>query len=107
MKAKANPSKRKTNISKTNSSRNSIRTILREELATFEKKVDQKFVNSEINVDFKLGDLETRIDEKAKGYRDEILTSNDKLMKELEEQREEKEIGDSQIRKRLSILESA
>lgn len=111
MKTKTNPPKRKTNSNKTNTSGNVIRTILREELQNLESDIDQKFVTFEKKIDFKLdfrlGDLETGIDERARKYRDEILTSNDKLMKELEEQREEGEIGDSQIRKRLNILESA
>lgn len=103
--------KTKTNVTKTVASGNIIRTILRQELQNLESNIDHKFVAFEkkidVKLDFRLGDLETRLDERAKEYHDEILTSNDKLMKELEEQREEREIGDSHIRERLKILESA
>ena len=109
--------KQKVKRNRASDSGNVIRTILREELKSFATKEDikeelKKFEKSfeakmDIKLDLKLGDLETRVDEKAKQYRDQILTSNDKLMKELEKQREEGEIGDSQIRERLKVLESA
>lgn len=118
MKTKKNPPKRKTNDAKTSASGNVIRTILREELKaelqSFEKKVDQKFVWFETKIDFKLKNLETRTDEKARQYRNEVLTSNDKLAKTLEDMRDEITIGDFQTKEklrdnegRIKILESA
>ena len=44
----------------------------------------------------KLNDLEQKIDSKAQRYRDEILTSNDKIVKELGAMREENIIGSGQ-----------
>ncbi len=49
----------------------------------------------------KLGELEQRVDEKAKQYRDQILTSNDKLAKTLETIREDLEIGNFQTKERV------
>ncbi len=50
----------------------------------------------------KLEKMEERIDDKAKIYRDEILNSNDKLVKQLEEMRNENTIGFNQINRNLS-----
>ena len=49
----------------------------------------------------RLNDLEQKLDGKAKQYRDQILTSNDKLAKTLETMREELEIGNFQTRERV------
>lgn len=82
--------------------------------AYLDKVLDDGFKLSEINTDIKLENLERKIDEKARQYRDQILNSNDKLAKRLETMREELEVGNSQMRdkiknheKRISILESA
>lgn len=45
----------------------------------------------------KLSDLEQKIDSKAQGYRDEILTKLDGVMGELETMRQENTIGTHQI----------
>ncbi len=126
--------KQKLKKNKTNSSGNVIRTILREELknfatkddlikfekgvdkefVSFEAKMDFKFENLERRIDFKLGGLETRTDEKARQYRDDVLTSNDKLAKKFETVQQELEIGNLQMKRqledhqqRITILESA
>lgn len=101
--------KQKLKRKKTSGSNNVIRTILREELSSLVTKAElEKFENRfEARMDIKIESLESKVDERAREYRDQILTSNDKLMKELEEQREEREIGDSHIRERLKVLESA
>jgi len=103
--------KQKIKRNKTSSSGNVIRTILQQELRNIKTSIVAEI---ETNVDFKLGGLETRIDERAREYRDQILTSNDKLMKELGEQRQEREIGNFQTKEklrdheeRLKVLESA
>ena len=79
--------------------------------------IDGRFKLSEINTDIKLENLERKIDEKAQRYRDQVLTSNDKIVRELEVMREENTIGFNQIgrlnkqvsnhEKRIKILESA
>jgi cell shape-determining protein MreC len=81
------------------------------------KRIDDRFKLSEINTDIKLENLEKKIDEKAQMYRDELLTSNDKLMSKFEMMQEEMTIGFGQLgraekqvqdhEKRLKILESA
>lgn len=85
--------------------------------AYLNKVLDDRFKLSEINTDIKLENLERKIDEKAQKYRDQVLTSNDKIVKELEVMREENIIGFNQIarlgkqvnshEKRIKILESA
>ena len=87
---------------------------LDERFFTFEKKVDEKFFIWEARTYIKRDNLERKIDEKAQQYRDQILTSNDKLAKTLETMREDLEIGNFQTRekledheKRINILESA
>lgn len=65
------------------------------------KMIDDKFKLSEINTDIKLENLERKIDEKAQRYRDQVLTSNDRLAKTLETMREEIEIGFYHVNKRL------
>ena len=61
--------------------------------------VTKGFLKSEL--EFKLGGLEQRVDDRAKQYRDQILTSNDKLAKTLETTREELEIGNFQMRRQV------
>lgn len=70
-----------------NSSSNLVtKTVLKDEL-----------INLETRVDIKLDRMENRIDDNAKKYRDQILTSNDKLAKQLEEMRDENAIGFNQV----------
>lgn len=76
--------------------------------------VDEKFALNDVKTDLKLENLERKIDEKAREYRDQILTSNDKLAKTLETMREELEINNFQMRdkienheKRIEVLESS
>ena len=85
--------------------------------AYLDKTLDQRFLLNDAKFDLKLENLERKIDEKAQKYRDEVLTSNDKIIKELEVMREENIIGFNQIarlgrqvsnhEKRIKILESA
>ena len=87
---------------------------LREELKGFATKADLSTL--EQNVDIKLislkHDLEEKIeniDEKNRGYRDQILTSLDKVAKELETWREDKILADHQLEnheERITQLES-
>ncbi len=74
--------------------------------------VTKGFLKSEL--EYKLGELEQRVDDRAKQYRDQILTSNDKLAKTLETIREDIEIGNFQTgekitdhEERIKILEKA
>lgn len=106
---------------KTSITDNVIRTILREELKNLATKEElNKFAtkeglkNLEANMDIKLETLERKVDEKAQQYRDEVLTSNDKIAKTLETMREEITIGNFQTsekledhEKRIKHLESA
>lgn len=99
---------------KNDSSQGVTKTHLDKRFLSFEKIVDEKFVRFEVKFDLKLENLEREIDEKAKQYRDQILTSNDKLAKRLETIWEELEIGNFQMKdkiknheKRIKILESA
>lgn len=55
-----------------------------------------------LKLEFKLTDLEQRIDNKAQGYRDQVLTSNDKLAKTLETIREDLEIGNFQMKREIN-----
>lgn len=72
-----------------NSSPNLVtKGFLKDELTSFETRVD-----------IKLDRLERRIDDNAQNYRDQILTSNDKLAKTLEAIREDIEIGNFQIKR--------
>lgn len=48
------------------------------------RRIDGRFKLADINTDIKLENLERKIDDKAKRYRDQILTSNDKLAKRLD-----------------------
>ena len=91
-----------------------LEKTLDERFVAFEKKVDEKLFIWEARTDIKRDNLERKIDEKAQQYRDQILTSNDKLAKTLETMREDLEIGNFQTRekledheKRINILESA
>lgn len=79
-----------------------------------EKTMNERFMSFEAKMDFKFDNLERRVDEKAQQYRDQILTSNDKLAKTLETMREEITIGNFQTsekledhEKRIKHLESA
>lgn len=58
---------------------------LREVLTAYPTKKDVEFI-----VDSKIDGLETRIDEKARSYRDEILTRLDGVMGELAQIREDR-----------------
>ena len=46
--------------------------------------------------------MESRIDDNPKKYRDQVLTSNDKLAKTLEEMRDENSIGFNQLNNKLN-----
>lgn len=75
---------------------------LKSEFGTFEKRLDKKFSTKkdlstlEIRIDLKFDKFARKIDDNAQKYRDQILTSNDKLVKELQEMREENIIGTHQ-----------
>ncbi len=63
-----------------------------------------KVLESTLRADIKLnrGEILVQVDENAQRYRDQILTSNDKLAKTLETIREELEIGSFQVRKQIN-----
>jgi len=65
--------------------------------AYLDKTLDERFLLNDVKFDLKLENLERKIDEKAQKYRDQVLTSNDKIVKELEAMREENIIGFNQI----------
>lgn len=101
---------------KTSSSGNVIRTILREELNKLVTKEElKKFENRfDAKMDFKLENLERKVDEKARKYRDQVLTSNDRLAKKFETVQQELGLGNLQMKRQLEdhgerivILESA
>ena len=54
----------------------------------------------------KLNDLEYKLDGNAQKYRDQVLTSNDKLAKQLETMREENTIGFNQLNNKLNNHET-
>lgn len=66
-----------------------------------EKTLDGRFTSFESKMDFKLENLERKVDEKAQQYRDEVLTSNDKLAKKLETIQQELELGNLQMKRQL------
>lgn len=79
------------------------REDLREELQNFSTKVDLVIMKQELEGRFE------ELDEKNRGYRDQILTSLDKVAKELETWREDKILADHQLEnheKRITKLES-
>ena len=64
--------------------------------------VHQEITTLEIKVDIKLERVERRIDDNAKKYRDQVLTSNDKLAKQLETMREENLAGFNQTSRQIN-----
>lgn len=74
---------------------------LKKELQQFGKKFDQKLTVLEVRTGIKLDALEKRVDDNAQKCRDQVLTSNDKLAKQLETMREENAIGFNQLNKQL------
>lgn len=60
--------------------------------------LNQELKLLEMRITLKFDDFAKRIDENAQKYRDQILISNDKVAKELEEMRQENTIGSHQIR---------
>lgn len=75
---------------KNNSSDLVTKVFLKGELTTLETRVD-----------IKLERMEKRIDDNAQKYRDQVLTSNDKLAKHLKTMREENTIGFNQLNNKL------
>lgn len=68
--------------------------------------VTKEFLKDELiglvtRVDIKLDRLESRIDKNARNYRDQILTSNDKLAQQLETMREELGLENLQIKREV------
>lgn len=72
----------------------------------FEKRLDQKLAVLEARTEIKLDGLERRIDDNAQKYRDQILNSNDKIAKELEQMREDRTIEDGQNRRLKKQVDS-
>ena len=66
-------------------------------------KNDLKLLENSLRAEIKLNTDEvlTKVDENARKYRDQILTSNDKLAKTLETMREELEIGNFQTKEKI------
>lgn len=76
---------------------------LKNELQNFATKVDL------LNLEGRLEERFEKVDEKNKGYKDEILTALDGVAKELETWREDKVLADHQLEdheKRITHLES-
>lgn len=77
------------------------KNFLRKEFQQFGKLFNKKLSGFEkalgIKSGIKFDSFARGIDENARKYRDQILNSNDKLAKELEEIREDKIIGSSQM----------
>lgn len=84
--------------------------FLREEFQQFGKLFDKKLSGLEkvleIKTDMKFDSFAREIDENARKYRDQILNSNDKLVKELEEIREDKIIGSDQMTRLKNQVDS-
>ena len=66
--------------------------------SNFATKKDIKVLENSLRAEIKLSAEEVlvKVDENARKYRDEILSSNDELMKTLEVMREENTIGSGQ-----------
>ena len=63
-------------------------------------KGDILILKSELET--KLNDLEYKLDGNAQKYRDQVLTADDKLAKQLETMREENTIGFNQLNNQLN-----
>ena len=86
---------------KNNSSNLVTKVFLKDELKNLETSLHLKITSLEIKVDTKLEEVEKRIDNNAQRYRDQILVSNDKLVKQLESMMDENTIGFSQLNRQL------
>lgn len=64
---------------------------------------DMRVLENSLRTEIKLSaeEILTKVDENAQGYRDQILTSNDKLAKQLETIREDLEIGNFQTEEKI------
>ena len=76
------------------------------DLKNLETSLRLEITSLEIKVDIKLEKMEGRIDDNAQRYRDQVLASNDELMKQLETMREENIVGAGQTRRINDKLDS-
>ena len=81
---------------KNKSSQQITKTDLESALKKYATKEDLK-----LELKFSADEILEKVDENARTYRDQILTSNDKLAKTLETIREDLEIGSFQTRERV------
>lgn len=77
---------------------NSLQLVTKDYLKK-ELKVVEKSLRSEIKLNTE--EVLVKVDENARNYRDQILTSNDKLAKQLETIREDLEIGNFQTEEKI------
>lgn len=83
---------------------NKSRPATKEDIQELRTELHTEINALETRIDIKLEKLDMRIDDKAKEYRDAVLTGLDKVMKELEIAREERIITNYQIREALKKL---
>ena len=83
----------------TKSDLKNLETSLHSELKNIETSLRLEITSLEIKVDIKLEKMEMRIDDNAQRYRDQVLASNDGLMKQLETMREDNIVGAGQTRR--------
>lgn len=81
---------------KNNSQTQVTRGELREELSRLEGRLEKKFITKP-ELTFGLEELKIEIDERARQYRDDVLTKLDGVMGELQTMREENTVGTHQI----------
>ena len=80
----------------TKSDLKSLEKTLHSEIKNVETSLRLEITSLEIKTDLKLEKMEERIDGNARKYRDQILSSNDGLMKQLETMRTENTFGAGQ-----------
>ena len=74
--------------------------VLKTEIKGLEERLGKKFVTQGF-FSYEMDKTKQEVDEKARSYRDEILTSNDRLAKTLETIREDLEIGNFQMGEKI------
>lgn len=94
MKQKSQRLKNKTTDLATKNDLKKVEKSLRAELQTTEKSLRAEL----LRLEGRMESMEGRIDENARGYRDEVLTKLDGVMGELATMREENAVGAYQTR---------
>jgi len=90
---------------KNNDSKLVTKTVLKAEIKNLEERLEKKFVTQGL-FRYEIDKTKQEIDDKAQKYRDQVLTSNDKLARTLETMREELEIGSFQTRRKVDNHET-